>query len=142
LPGRLKPGVTKRLAQTEMAALSGQLASAYPKEDRGRSAVVTRTTLLPPDTLATAESIIAILIALVLLVLLIACANVANLLLAIAVGRRQEAVIKLALGAPRGRLIREFLKESAMLCAASGLIGYATAGTLIARYSNYTFTLP
>ena len=65
--------------------------------------------------------------AVVLLVLLIACANVANLLLAIAVGRRQEAVIKLALGAPRGRLIREFLRESAILCAASAALGYAIA---------------
>ena len=78
----------------------------------------------------------------VLLVLLIACANVANLLLAIAVGRRQEAVIKLALGAPRGRLIREFLRESAMLCLASGALGYAIAALAVARYSEITMVFP
>ena len=83
-----------------------------------------------------------ILMAVVLLVLLIACANVANLLLAIAVGRRQEAVIKLALGAPRGRLIREFLKESALLCMASGALGYAIAAFTIIRFSEISITFP
>ena len=76
------------------------------------------------------------------LVLRIACANVANLLLAIAVGRRQEAVIKLALGAPRGRLIREFLKESALLCVASGALGYAIAALTIKRFSEIGIAFP
>jgi len=67
---------------------------------------------------------------------------VANLLLAVAVGRRQEASIKLALGAPRGRLIREFLRESAVLCAAGGLLGYGIAAAVIAHYSDFTFTFP
>ncbi|SPF40575.1 putative Permease [Candidatus Sulfopaludibacter sp. SbA4] len=142
LIARLKPGVSRRQAQAEMAALSGQLAAAYPKEDKNRAAVVTRATLLPPDGLRAAELITGILMAVVLLVLLIACANVANLLLAIAVGRRQEASIKLALGAPRGRLIREFLKESAILCAASGALGYAMAAAAIHRYSEITFAFP
>ena len=55
---------------------------------------------------------------------------------AVAVGRRQEAAIKLALGAPRGRLIREFLKESTILCAVSGILGYCIAAVAIARYSR------
>ena len=134
LIARLKPGASRGEAQAEMSTLSGQLATAYPKEDKGRTAVVTRATLLPPDLIPNAELMGTILMAFVLLVLLIACANVANLLLAIAVGRRQEAAIKLALGAPRGRLIREFLKESAVLSVASGVLGFVIAAAVIARY--------
>jgi len=142
LMARLKPGVTRREAQAEMAALSGQLATAYPKEDKERGVAVTRATLLPPDLIPTAETMGTILMTFVLLVLLIACANVANLLLAIAVGRRQEAAIKLALGAPRGRLIREFLKESTILCAASGVLGFGIAAAVIARYSEWSIEIP
>jgi macrolide transport system ATP-binding/permease protein len=136
LIARLKPGISRGQAEAEMAALSGQLASAYPREDKDRVAVVTRATLLSPDAIPTAELMSAILMALVALVLLIACANVANLLLAVAVGRRQESAIKLALGAPRGRLIREFLKESSLLCAASGVLGYSVTAMVIARFSD------
>ncbi len=142
LTARLKPGVTRAQAQAEMTALSGQLASAYPKEDKGRSAIVTRATLLPPNAIPDAEWMAALLVAMTLLVLLIACANVANLLLALAVGRRQEAAIKLAIGAPRGRLIREFLGESLLLCAISGVIGYAMAAAVVARFADFTMVLP
>jgi len=142
LIGRLKPGITRRQAQAEMAALSARLANAYPKADKNRTAVVARATLLPPDAMPDAQLIAGILMAVIILVLLIACGNVANLLLAVAVGRRQEASIKLALGAPRGRLIREFIGESALLCVVSGLIGYAVAAVVIARYSNLEVNLP
>ena len=142
LTARLKPGVTRRQAQAEMDTLATQLAAAYPNADKDRAAVVTRASLLPPDAIPTAELMSAILMALVLLVLLIACANVANLLLAVAVGRRQEAAIKLALGAARGRLIGEFLKESAVLAVISGAIGYGLAALLITRYSDQTIAFP
>ncbi len=142
LTARLKPGVTREQAQAEMTALAGQLASAYPKADRQRTAVVTRATLLPPDAMSDAQWLTAVLMALVLLVLLIACANVANLLLAAAVGRRQEAAIKLAIGAPRGRLIGEFLAESVALCALSGALGYAIAAVVAARFSDFTYVFP
>ncbi len=141
LLARLKPGVSRRQAQADMSALSGQLASAYPKEDKDVAAVVTRATLLPPSD-PSVQLGFAIMMGFVLLVLLIACANVANLLLAVAVGRRQEAAIKLALGAPRGRLIREFLKDSALICGASAALGYAIAAALIARFSDFSFDLP
>ena len=142
LIARLKPGITRRQAQAEMTVLAGQLASAYPKEDKDRGAVITRATLLSPDGIPTAEWMTAILMALVLVVLLIACANVANLLLAIAVGRRQEAAIKLALGAQRGRLIREFLLESAIICSAGSALGYLIAAAAIARFSSFTVAVP
>jgi predicted permease len=142
LIARLRPGANRSQAQAEMAALAGQLASAYPKEDKDRVAVVTRATLLPPDLIPTAKVMGGILMLLVLLVILIACANVANLLLAIAVARRQEAAIKVALGAPRGRLIREFLKETAILCVVSGVLGFGIAAAAIARFSDWSIDLP
>ncbi len=142
LTARLKPGATRELAQAEMTALSGQLASAYPKEDKGRSAIIARATLLPPDAIPNAEWMTGLLVAMTLLVLLIACANVANLLLAAAVGRRQEAAIKLAIGAPRGRLIREFLGESLLLCVISGVLGYAMAAAVAARFADFTMAFP
>ncbi|MBZ5633680.1 MAG: ABC transporter permease [Acidobacteriia bacterium] len=141
LVARLKPGVSRGQAQADMAALSGQLASAFPKEDKDVAAVVTRATLAPPSDPGV-ELGFAILMGFVLLVLLVACANVANLLLAVAVGKRQEAAIKLAVGASRGRLIREFLSESALICGASAALGYAAAAALIARFSNFSFDLP
>ena len=142
LLARLKPGVSRRRAQAELEGLSRQLATEYPKDDRDRTVVLTRATLLPPDLMETARWMGALLMTLVLLVLLIACANVANLLLAIAVGRRQEAAIKLALGAPRGRLIREFLKESAILSVAGGILGFGIAAAVIARFSDWSVDLP
>lgn len=142
LLARLKPGVSRRQAQAEIETLSGQLASAYPADDKNRHAILTRATLLPPDAIPTAELITGLLMALVLLVLLIACTNVANLLLAVAVGRRQEAGIKLALGARRGRIIREFLTETAVICAASAALGYLLAAVVVSRYSNFTVEIP
>jgi len=141
LVARLKPGVSRGQAQADMATLSGQLASAFPKEDKDVAAVVARATLLPPSD-PDVELGFAILIGFVLLVLLVACANVANLLLAVAVGKRQEAAIKLAVGASRGRLIREFLGESTLICGVSAVLGYAAAAALIARFSNFSFDLP
>ena len=138
LIARLKPRVTRQQAQAEMTTLSGQLASTY-KEDKDIAGVVARATMLPPDAIPDAEIALAILTVVVLLLLLIACANVANLLLAIAVGRRQEAAIKLALGAERRRLIGEFLKESAMICAIGTASGYAISAALMARYSGNLF---
>ena len=142
LIARLRPGIARRQAQAEMSALAGQLASAYPNDDRGRTVILTSATILPPDAIPTARLMSAILMALVLLVLLIACANVANLLLAVAVGRRQEAAIKLALGASRARLIREFLSGSTVLCAAGGVLGYLIAAAVLARFSHFTVALP
>jgi hypothetical protein len=141
LIGRLKPNVARRQAQAELTALSAQLASSYPKEDKDRTAVARRATLLPPDQIDDAELLVSVLMTLVILVLLIACANVANLVLALAVGRRQEAAIRLALGAQRVRLIREFLVESAMICIVSGFAGDLVAAFAV-QHSNIDLTVP
>lgn len=142
LIGRLKPGVSGQQAQANLSVLSGELAAAYPKDDKGLTAAVTRATLLPPDAIPDAKFAIGILLLLVVLVLTIACANVANLLLALAATRRQEATIKMALGASRRIVIREFLRESAILCVASGAIGYALAEIVARRYAAITVPLP
>jgi predicted permease len=142
LIARLKPGVTRKQAQVEMSALSRQLAVAYPKEDKDITAVVTRATMLPPGAIPDAELIFGVLMGLVLLVLLIACANVANALLAVAIGRRYEASIKLALGVRRSRLVREFLAESTTICAASAVLGYVVAAALLKRYPAVTVEMP
>jgi hypothetical protein len=78
LIARLKPGVSRRQAQIEMAALSGQLARAYPKEDKNRTAIADRATLLPPDAIADAELGAGILMALTLLVLRQCCQSAAR----------------------------------------------------------------
>lgn len=141
LIGRLKSNVTLRQAQAELSTLAAQLASSYPKEDKNHTAVARRATLLAPNQIDDAEVLVSVVVALVILVLLIACANIANLLLALAVGRRQEAAIKLALGAQRGRLIREFLAESAAICILSGSAGFLIA-SFVVRHSNVTLTVP
>jgi predicted permease len=137
LIGRLRPGVTRQRASADMRALSGQLAAAYPQADRDRVAVLAPTAALPPDARSTAVLISGVLIAIVLMVLLIACANVANLLLGLATGRRQEILIRAALGARRGRLIRQLLTESTILCAVGGMGGFLLASAALAEFSQF-----
>ncbi len=143
LIGRLKAGVTRESARADVRVLSGQLAAAYPKEDKDRAVVVSPATVLSsePDAQSTAELISAVLIALALMVLLIACANVANLLLGLATGRKQEMLIRSALGANRGRLIRQLLTESAILCAFGGTAGFLIASVALAQFSQFSAVL-
>jgi predicted permease len=140
LTARLSPGITRQHARAEMQALLGQLAAAYPKADKDRSAVVTPATVLSedPDARSTAELISAVLIAIVLMVLLIACANVANLLLGLATGRKQEMLIRAALGASRRRLMRQLLTESATLCTLGGIAGFLIASATLARFWQFS----
>ena len=89
-----------------------------------------------------ARLLAAVLMAAALLMLLIACANAANLLLALATQRRQEALIKTALGASRLRLVREFLRETVVLCSFGGVLGYAMALAPLAWLSRFDAPLP
>jgi putative ABC transport system permease protein len=142
LLGRLQPGVSRQAARAELRTLSAQLAAAYPETNKDRVAVLTPTSVLAPDARATGQLISGVLIAIVLLVLLIACANVANLLLGLATGRKQEILIRSALGATRGRLIRQLLTESVLLCAVGGVIGFLLASAVLARFAQFSTSIP
>lgn len=142
LLGRLKPGVSREQARAETQALARQLAQAYPKEDADRVAGIEPAGTQAPDNTSDARMFSALLIVAIFFILLIACANAANLLLAIATGRRREALIKVALGASRARLIREFLFETGALCFLSAICGFALASLAIAKLSEFETRLP
>ncbi len=135
--GRLKPGVTREQALAEMQGLSRQLAAAYPQTDKDHIAAVTQTSMLAPDWVPDAKLLGALVLAVVALVLFAACANVANLLLALAGARRHEILIRAALGATRARLVRQLLLDSTIISAAGGLLGFALASYGLQRLLDF-----
>jgi predicted permease len=127
--GRLKPGVTVEQAQSSMSALGSQLEQEYRKDNEGRNVklVPLLTARTDPGGDGEAMLISGALMGVALIVLLIACANVTNLLLARATRRTREIAVRLAIGASRGRLIRQLMTESLVLSAIGGLAGFLVA---------------
>ncbi|HUA87111.1 MAG TPA: ABC transporter permease [Bryobacteraceae bacterium] len=125
--GRLKPGVTMPQAQAELNALAVELGRQYPNTDAGISIVLSQAGLFGTYIRGTVRAFSAILMGVAGLVLLIACVNLASLLLARAADRRKDTAIRLALGAPRARLVRQLLTESVVLSLAGGVAGFLLA---------------
>jgi putative ABC transport system permease protein len=122
--GRLKPGVSLAAARAEMDAIGRDLATAYPNDNAG-----TTVKLVPMSEygMRGAQSMLLAMLGVVGFVLLIACVNVANLMLARVAARQRELSVRAALGAGRGRLVRQLLTESVTLALAGGVSGFLVA---------------
>ena len=126
--GRLKPGLSAQQVQAELALIAAQQAEAYPDTNRGRTVQVLAFNQTDnPQQQQQLGSVARLLMTVVALVLLIACANIANLLLARGSARGKEIAVRLAIGATRGRIMRQLLTESVLLAAFGGILGLVLA---------------
>jgi putative ABC transport system permease protein len=136
---RLKGGVSIEQARVEMDTIARQLEAEYPDSNKATRVLVNRA---QDQLVQNVRPALMMLLGAVTLVLLIACANVANLLLARAVGRQKEIAVRVAIGAGRARIIRQLVIESLVLACAGGALGLLIAMWSVSLLSTMTLGLP
>jgi predicted permease len=133
---RLKPGVTLEQAQAETSSVAKRLEDDYPASNRGRSVKLWALWQTPFNNAGTLLPTLEIMLAVVVFVLLIACANVGNLLLVRSFARRHEMTVRLAIGAGRGRIVKQLFTEALILSAFG-----AAGGLLVAHWCRHALIL-
>jgi putative ABC transport system permease protein len=143
---RLKPGVTRNQAQQEISTIAARLAAEYPATNRGRGIKVWALWETPFNHAGHLLPTFEIMVVVTMFVLLIVCANVGNLLLVRSFARRHEMTVRLAIGAGRGRLVRQLVTEGLLLsvCGAAGgmLVAYWCRHTLVLLFPGDVMYLP
>jgi predicted permease len=140
--GRLKTGVGLGQAQADLSTIAAQLAQAYPDVYEGQGVRLTPLSLFPGDMRRMVGFFTTFLFVLTGLVLVIGGTNVAGMLLARSAARRREIAVRLALGASRGRLVRQLITESALLFAVAGVTGAFLAGLAVRALMSLVPALP
>jgi predicted permease len=135
--GRLRPGVSRQQAEAALEIALSQLKPGRPEFFRMHKIKAYPASLLPPQDRQILTTIAGVALGAVTMVLLIACLNVAGLMLARMAARRREIAVRLALGASRGRLLRQLFTESLLLAGLSGL-----AGLLISHWAAQALSIP
>ncbi|MFL6274021.1 MAG: ABC transporter permease [Blastocatellia bacterium] len=142
--GRLRPGVSLDQAQAELVTLASQLQQAYPDTNRDLGVRLQPASAVPGAVRGAVVGFMGILMMIVGLVLLIACANVAAMFLTRTTARRREVAIRLAIGATRGRIIRQVMIESLLLFLCGGVAGtlMAVSATKLLAAVKLPFDMP